>query len=365
MKVRGIRVSDYYTGLCNQLIQFLHGVIQSVCDGIDIIVVDNFKTDLKREEYRAFGDIVDLVSFSQYLYENYGVMVFDRSTFRVQIISVHYGTMTSFVDLTDTIINSYVKNDCLELDVTKLDPPHRHLGQSVRISYDFGDNLSPVTKSYSEKDCIRCPLKTERVKFERYAGWPKQVGWMNTLIKMLGFHARLGDGDRYRWEGVGDDLRVHVIHVRLEYDAICHWAKENKMSREEFYECLADRYIRAIETHVRNGILLVLSHNSDNKVIDWLKTTERSYVFVEKDGSLGRECAAMYDMMNAVAHGNGVFIGNFDIYRMQGSTFSYFLMKKCSFEKHILIDIERIHQDFFVFDLLSLSTPKQYDKTVK
>lgn len=36
---------------------------------------------------------------------------------------------------------------------------------------------------------------------------------------------------------------------------------------------------------------------------------------------------------------------SFDKYRMQGSTYSYFLMKKCRFQKHVLIDIERIHEE--------------------
>jgi hypothetical protein len=346
MKIRGIKVSDHYTGLCNQLIQFLHGVLQSICDGIDIIVVDDFKMDLKKEEYCAFGEIVDLVRFSRYLYDTYGVMIFDRRAFHLHIVSVHYGTMTSFTDLTHKVIHSHVQNDCLELDVKTLDPPNPDIGQSVRISYRVADDLPYITKSYFENECITCPLKSECVDYHRYAGWPKHVGWMNRLIQTFWFHPRLYYDPLYIWKGVNGS-RVHVIHVRLEYDAICHWAKENKMSREEFYECLSHKYTRAIETHVHDGVLLVLSHNSDNKVVQWLKETGRSYVFVEKQRSLGRECAAVYDMMNAVAHGNGVFIGNFDIYRMQGSTFSYFLMKKCRFQKHVLIDIERIHQDVF------------------
>ena len=99
---------------------------------------------------------------------------------------------------------------------------------------------------------------------------------------------------------------------------------------------------------MKDGVVLILSHNRDNYVVDRLEEMKRPYLFLEKDMTQGREWNAVKDMSMAEKYGNGVFIGNFDIYRMQGSTYSYFLMKRCQFKKHVLIDIERIDEEPFV-----------------
>jgi hypothetical protein len=132
----------------------------------------------------------------------------------------------------------------------------------------------------------------------------------------------------------------------MEYDAIKHWARENHMAEDIFYNLLGQKYTDTIEKHIEGGgILLVLSYNRDNPVVDYLDRMKRPYVFMEKDTTQGREWNAVRDMAVAEQYGNGVFIGNFDKYRMQGSTYSYFLMKKCCFQKHVLIDIERVDED--------------------
>ena len=164
--------------------------------------------------------------------------------------------------------------------------------------------------------------------------------WMETLIRYCAFHPSF-------YQTVIDDHPiVHVVHVRLEYDAIKHWAHENYMAEEAFYNLLAQKYIEAIEQHMDGGVVLVLSYNRDNRVVDCLDEMNRPYIFIEKDQTRGREWNAVRDMAVAEKYGNGVFIGNFDMYRMQVSTYSYFLMKKCHhFQKHVLIDIERIHEE--------------------
>jgi len=149
---------------------------------------------------------------------------------------------------------------------------------------------------------------------------------METLLKNMYFHPRFYQQALPIEKGE----RVHVIHVRLEYDASKHWSRENKMPPEKFYDLLAQKYIDYIQKHMDGGVILALSHNSDNAVIDWMKKTGRPYVFVEKSQDTGRELCGVGDMALAEKYVDGVFIGNFDIYKRHGSTFSFFLMKRCT-----------------------------------
>lgn len=346
MRVRGIHISDHYTGMCNQMIQFLHGVIQCVCDGIDVIVVNEFKTDLEGDKYCPFGEVIDLEHFSSYLFEQYGVIVIDKIRLKIRVKNVMYGTMTSFVNATDAFHEKHVFRDRVVVDRDAClnllaGDPAQNAHKSLRITYLIDDRIE-LLKTYCEES-KEIHLSLNETVFHRYEDWPKQREWMNTLLRVLRFHRSYSPPAL-----ILPAEPVHVVHVRLEYDAIKHWASENDMTPVAFYDQLAMKYISALSRHASTGRILVLSHNSDNRVVEWLKETKRPFLFVEKDKTNGRERNAVSDMVLALAYGNGVFIGNFDIYRMQGSTFSYFLMKKGRFKKHVLIDIERIHQDAFI-----------------
>lgn len=343
MKIRGIRIHDVYTGFCNQWIQFFHGVIQCICDDVDVAVVDDFKTDLYSHETCPIGQVLDMGRFCTHVFRNYGVMVVGRHELDMGIEKVLYGTMTSYLDLTEQFRETFLKDHHLyvprdaPLNTLQFDPAVNKR-KSIRITYRITHNTTMV-KSYTEEDRqIDCHF-TE-ISYVRYAHWPQQIVWMESLLHHCRFQTPF-----YRTITSLDDYPlVHVVHVRLEYDAIRHWARENHMAEEPFYNLLAEKYLQAIEQHMEGGVVLVLSYNRDNRVVDGLEEKKRPYVFLEKDSTKGREWNAVRDMAIAEKYGNGVFVGNFDTYRMQGSTYSYFLMKRCRFQKHVLIDIERVEE---------------------
>lgn len=343
MRIRGIQISDYYTGMCNQMIQFFHGVIRSIEDNIDVVVVEDFKTDLYSNTYRPFDTIINMDTFSDYVYNHYGVVIVGKHQLDMAITKVVYGTMTSFVDITEKFIDRYVEDHHLLLPGdtslnTLINDPAPYKKKSIRITYQIKKGFE-ITKHYTEENkTINCHLKG--IVYNHYPHWPKQIKWMETLLQKCPFHPTFYQKMLYT-----EDKIVHVIHARLEYDASKHWARENKMGEEEFYNYISSQYIKAIEEHMIGGIIMVLTYHEDNRVIEWLKETKRPYIFIKKNTSQGREWNAVIDMAMCEKYGNGVFIGNFDIYRMQGSTYSYFLMKKCDFQKQILIDIERIKEE--------------------
>lgn len=342
MKIRGIKIQDVYTGFCNQWIQFFHGVIQCICDGIDVVVVDAFKTDIYSHTTCPIEEVIDLDKFCDYVYDNYGVIVLGKDQWEMSIERVLYGTMTSYLDVTEEFKTAFLHEDHLcvpheaSLNTLRGDPAENKR-KSLRITYNIKENMK-MNKSYTEENKqIDCHFR--QIHYEQYAHWPRQIIWMETLLRYCHFHPS------FYQEIVLDHPLVHVVHVRLEYDAIKHWAYENHMEENVFYNLLAEKYLEAIKQHMEGGVVLVLSYNRDNRVVDCLDEMNRPYIFIEKDKSKGREWNAVRDMAAAEQYGNGIFIGNFDKYRMQGSTYSYFLMKKCSFQKHVLIDIERIYEE--------------------
>lgn len=350
MKIRGIKIQDVYTGFCNQWIQFFHGIIQCICDGIDVIVVDDFKTDIYSHTTCPIEEILDMDRFCDYIYQNYGVAVIGKNQLDISIECVLYGTMTSYLDVTKEFKTTFLQDHnylCVPQNVslnTLQKDPAENKKKSIRMTYKVKKNMT-IEKFYTEEN-IQINCHFTEMDYQQYAHWPQQIVWMETLLGHCSFHP-------FFYQTVLDYPLVHVIHVRLEYDAIKHWAYENHMAEEAFYNLLADKYLEAIQRYMKGGVVLVLSYNRDNRVVDCLEEMKRPYLFIEKDKTRGREWNGVRDMAIAEKYGNGVFIGNFDKYRMQGSTYSYFLMKKCSrFQKHVLIDIERIHQEPLVVPII-------------
>jgi hypothetical protein len=118
--------------------------------------------------------------------------------------------------------------------------------------------------------------------------------------------------------------KINVIHLRLEEDAIIHWSKKNKMSQSDFKSYLETKYIGIIEKYnCKDDFNLILSHSFSNRVIDHLNELNIEYSFVDKFFD-DREKNAIIDLL-ASRCCNNLFIGNFNIIRSNGSTFSYYI----------------------------------------
>lgn len=344
MRVHGIKISDYYTGLSNQLIQLFHGIIVCICKSVDVVVVDDFKADIYTGNYCPVEDVLDMDKLCTYFYNHYGVAVVGKTQFQLEIVRAEYGTMTCFVNVRDVFVEKFLHHDRLFVPPgiilnSLMGDPAKDRRKSLRITYKIREGLE-IMKCYTEESMVLdCHYKN--IVFHQHPHWPEQIKWLETMIRCFSFHEKF----YHHHPCLEQHHTVHVVHVRLEYDATRHWARENKMEETTFYNLLAKKYISAIQQHMTNGIIMILSYHRDNRVVDWLVENKMPHIFLEKDASKGREWNAAHDMAMAEKYANGVFIGNFDLYRMQGSTFSYFVMKKARFQKHVLIDIERIHEE--------------------
>lgn len=315
---------------------------------VDVIVVGDFKTDLYRDTFCGIEQVIDMERFRDYLYKEYGIVVVGKDEVDIRLKDVKYGTMSSFIDITEKVCESFqIDKDHLvipkgvAMNSIAGDPaPNR--AKSTRFTYQIRPGFD-IVKVYGETVQVDCHF-TRFTFVNMHNLWPERMQWMETLMKNMYFHPKLYQ----QVLSIGKRERVHVIHIRMEYDASKYWSRENSMPADTFYDLLAQKYIDCIQEHITDGVILALSHNSNNAVIDWMKKTGRPYFFVEKSADTGRELCGAGDMALAEKYANGIFIGCFDIYKKQGSTFSFFLMKRCRFHKHVLIDLDRIYEEPYV-----------------
>lgn len=132
--------------------------------------------------------------------------------------------------------------------------------------------------------------------------------------------------------------KIHVLHLRMEKDAIEHWSKVNNINSTDFQTKLASRYRNLIKQHIpKNELIILLSGSVNNEVTDFMTSNGYTYKTLIKQ-SRYREINAIMDMILGKMC-NGVFIG------AGGSTFSHILALSHHTDPHVkvyMIDINSI-----------------------
>jgi hypothetical protein len=116
-----------------------------------------------------------------------------------------------------------------------------------------------------------------------------------------------------------ENVKINCIHLRLEDDAVEHWAKENKLPPVQFKTIIEYMYIEKIKEHIlKYEKTIVLSYDYNNRVIDFLRENNYTFFLTPKMDTF-REIAAAYDM-EIGRYCNNVYILVYD------SSFSYTLL---------------------------------------
>jgi hypothetical protein len=93
------------------------------------------------------------------------------------------------------------------------------------------------------------------------------------------------------------DRSVNVIHLRVEDDAIQHWAAVNNLSPEEFRTRLVNNYIRTIKQHIHpRETTFVLTGDTNNDVVKFMRDSEYNMRMCPKVSKY-REVNAAMDMV--------------------------------------------------------------------
>jgi len=264
-------------GLCNQLSFLINGLIYASKNGIHNVIIDNFLTDNVSLASCPFSEIIDIPTFNIFL-TNYNVTLKDKNYLNMQIN------------------NAFMENEfvnCIHNGKTSVDD--RWLDFS--LFYNIYNNI---------------PFH------------PKFYNLANNLISEIK-------------QKLGNDIKINVIHLRIEDDAINHWSKMNNIPAVLYKKILITKYLFFIKKYINKDVFtIVMSYNKKNAIISYLNNNRYYFYTKKSDFSDGRECNALKDLLLARKM-NNFFIG------AAGSTFSHFIVNSSSFKRAMLIDIININ----------------------
>jgi hypothetical protein len=345
-------------GLCNQLYSLLSCLFKCInLNTYDkIIVVDDFLTDINTNIYVSADKVFDFEIMNMYL-KKYNIFILSKNNITLNIKSIVYGYASKEIDITQKVIEKYTTKNSL------------YISNSVNLNELSGDPCHGVVKNiyikYTLNNCdyIIYDIFKENEVIDINFNEFKKVNWhtqnniinernknINLITELL---VKIKFKDKYKLisDNFINDLnignkRINVIHIRNEDDAIPFWANINKLTNETYKSILEDKYINLIKKYINNDTInIILSMNTSNKVIDFLKDNNYNYFICNKNIINGREENAIVDLING-SHCNNIYIGNFNMTTNCGSTFSYVLYKllehKADLTK-ILIDLDNIN----------------------
>ena len=361
-------------GLCNQLYSLVNTmVIGSVLKGTTLIVVDKFMVDLDTNVYANASSILDL-SQMNVLLKDYGIHLAEKEEIQLTSLKVEYGqTHHCTVDITNLMMERfYTKN---HLRIPKGTSLNELLGYDpclgIRKQIYFTFTLNNRFTFHETRDEVRLFLH-EDMEID-FVNWQKKpwmsrtsildckdhLGKFNYFLQNIEFqqlyktYANLFVESCIRkrvFPKVSCTNNINIIHLRLEEDAIPFWSSINGVSCEAYQQQLENQYITNIEKHINRdtSISVILSMNTNNRVLEWMKENGYHFTFMDKTLVKGRETNAVIDLLIS-RYCTGVFIGNINPYNYHGSTFSYAIMNQLNDTvQKICIDTDDIYRDAYV-----------------
>lgn len=341
-------------GLTNQIFILVTGILKTLIMKKNIIIINGFSCDYKTLKYKSISDIFDLEKINYFLFNKYRIILYDKNKINFKIKSVYYGTSNVKIDITNEIINNFYTDNKLLIKKNiifnnlKYDPLI-NVKKNIYITYNLGDNID-ITEIYDEylNDDIIFDLSNQY--------YDNSFGYINSINKII-FEDILTNihYNNYYLDIVDNYIKpimnnnINILHLRLENDAINHWSKINNIDINIFSEIIHNKYIYLIKKYInKDSENIILSYSQNNAVIDYLKNNKYNYKFIEKNNE-GREINALVDLLISFKC-NNIFIGNFNLKKLSGSTFSYYISIKLSNNiKKILIDLDNITDDEHIY----------------
>ena len=343
-----LKLGDHGAGFTNQIFALITGLMIAHNHNHEIVIVDDFLNDFNKSKYTPINNIFDIQKLNTFL-KNYNIIVIDKNNINFEILSAIYGYEIMNVDLTEFMKQQYIDTNKLFIK--------NHTYNDIQ-----GDPCPGQTKTFNIKYKINEYCVEERynensdfvIDFD--GPYNLTFGWINSYNDNM--FEKILTNIEYHEDFVKNSEDIHgkinVIHLRVEDDAITHWSKGNNMSKPEFQRLLEEKYIEIIRRYIyKNDETIILSSSLNNGVIDFLNEHKYNYRFTEKKYD-DREKNAIIDFLVS-KNCNNIFIGNFNMKTLNGSTFSYYISKMIKCKVKILIDLSNIHDEEVISFKLNLN----------
>jgi len=350
------------TGFTNQLFFIVSSIIYAYEHNQHIVIYDDFLTEIMTNRTCPQHQIIDFGHLNNII-KKYGIYATDKHQVKLTIDNVEYGTQNIKINITKEIMAKYYRHNFLHIDkgidlnAFKGDPAP---GQAKKLYIKYHINHIEYNTEYDECGGLQEAIHFDLIYSTNFHNWDElYIDGMNPIMFNY-LLSNLKFCDRYYQmatnalasSNIDYAKPIHVIHMRLESDMSKHGGNCHAVTPAVFIQMLEQKYIKLIKkyVHVDDNILL-LSYNTDNMVIDFLRENQYNYFIGKKEPGMGREVNALVDLLIGEKC-TGCFIGNWNVKKLIGSTFSYTLFIRLGVDiKKVVIDIEKLGEDEFVFGL--------------
>jgi len=350
-------VSEKTSGFCNQMYSILYTCGQAYKNKHpNFIFLGKFLREINSDNFCNISEIIDLDSTNQHL-KQFNICLVDYYNFDFKIVSACYGINNMCVDVTSQI-RFFLKDkifrvtrdlDLNSLVVNPVDFYKNNFGinlnpDNLRLYITYSNNNTIFQEIYEQTNGhltqeILIDLKNPEFK-PPVLIQNDQSEFCKAFIRNTVYKPHFSEKAReFVDKNLRKDKKINCIHLRLEDDAISHWANINKMTKETFKEIMEDKYIFEIKSRIeKEDNIVILASNYDNNVIQFLKENGYNYILTPKMDKC-RDVAAIYDL-HIGQYCNNVYILTYD------SSFSYTLWYRI-YEQDKVIPIV-LHLDFEV-----------------
>jgi hypothetical protein len=335
---------DGKSGFTNQIFCFITSILLAHKKGEKVMIVDHFLNDMDKEETTPLSEIINLNALNLFL-KQYDLMVVDKNNLQFDLNSVTYGTSERYLDLTAHMKTYYALHGRINIPKHSSmnhmwSDPHPGVVKQLRIHYTI--NGIQVEEIYPENVSSDIDIHTNG-PYTYHFGWINAIDrtMFETILKNITYTDTFLSKAARIQHYIDTTHNVNVIHVRLEDDGIQHLSKMNRLLPHEYKTYLEQKYIDLIQKYIsKTDETIILSSSLSNAVLDFLHQHHYKYTLVDKCFE-DREKNAIVDFLVSSCC-NHIFIGNFNIQLLNGSTFSYYV-GSCLDVTKIYIDLNRIH----------------------
>ncbi len=347
-QINFIKIGKLHECLTNQIFNSITGILSGYQNNKKITIVDNLLSDYSKiNSLISLSDVFDMEKTNNYLYNKFGTVIFDKNTIVFKLIKVNYGHKEKIYDITDKIQSIFYKNNTLhipkETDLNSLSgDPCFGFFKTMTMYYSLNgyDFVTSFNEHFYE-DIIFNPLIAKYYQLNELIN-KFDFSMFDDILCNIYFNNTFKNIDNEFLKNVEKNEKINVIHLTLEDEGLKHLCIKNNMSMHEYKKCIENKYISLINSHVnKNDINIILSHQTKNRVIDFMKSNNYKCLNI-KNNNNAYEIKSIIDLLVSGVC-NNIYFGNYNIYGLNGCSFSYYVSKKMSSSvKQILIDPDNI-----------------------
>jgi hypothetical protein len=370
-KIVYCKFSTYGTGLFNQLYSLVNSMIiaAETTETHTIVIVESFLTDIHSNNFCDSAEILHYDQMNEFL-RPYNISIINKAKVKINISTVYFGLYEKRItNITDIVKTKFFHDNQLIIPRGTdfniyCEDPCRGERKLIYVNYTLnGHEFSSVF----DEGVVR-EIRSAHLDFKDYTHvsrnyysdvwysfigigkFPQHRTLCNTFLKNIVFQPRFYELAQRFIDEIPSPKR-NIMHIRNEIDAIDFWGTINRMSPEEYRERLENKYIALIQKYLsKNSVTVLLTANTNSKVIDFMRENGYPYVITDKTLVKGREVNAIVDYI-LCRYCTGVYIGNVNPYNFHGSTFSYGILNYLGDRtdiKKVCIDTDRILDDEYV-----------------